>query len=130
MVRYVVTALSALLIGCGIFASPAAAQLACGERGDVVASLQNKFSETLIVETKTEKVFREFCEQQGADPTLSWVVGDSIRSDVKPALDAGMNAVLFEAPNWDIEHVEEKRPFERIKTLADLPKAILRHSAR
>ena len=90
MVRYVVTALSALLIGCGIFASPAAAQLACGERGDVVASLQNKFSETpvSIGLASNGTVIEVF-----ASPQQTWTIVMT-----KPD---GESCVLMAGDNWE-----------------------------
>ena len=90
MVRYVVTALSALLIGWGISASPAEAQLACGDRGTVVASLHKKFSETpvSIGLASNGTVIEVFASPQG-----TWTIVMT-----KPD---GESCVLMAGDNWE-----------------------------
>jgi len=53
-----------------------------------------------IVALKTEDVFRQFLAQCGAEPGASWMVGDSLKSDILPAVAAGMNAIHLEKKNW------------------------------
>ncbi len=48
MVRYLTAILSALLIGWGAFSSSAQAQMICGERGPMVASLEKTYSEAPV----------------------------------------------------------------------------------
>jgi putative hydrolase of the HAD superfamily len=44
------------------------------------------------------------------DPAVTWMVGNSPKSDINPALEAGMNAVLVpHARTWSLEQ-EEIRP--------------------
>ena len=39
------------------------------------------------------------------DPTKTWMIGNSPRSDINPALAAGLNAIFIEHPNtWVLEH--------------------------
>jgi putative hydrolase of the HAD superfamily len=66
--------------------------------------LQSKFKAIEIVDAKTGAVFRQYCEKHGIDIPKSWVVGDSVNSDVLPALAAGLRAVHLQAENW--HHVE------------------------
>ena len=48
MVRYLTAILGALLIGWGAFPSSAQAQMFCGERGAIVASLEKTYSEAPV----------------------------------------------------------------------------------
>ena len=62
--------------------------------------LRDRFAAVEIVESKSEAVFRSFAAKRGIDPAISWVVGDSYRSDIQPAKAAGFRAILLETPNW------------------------------
>jgi putative hydrolase of the HAD superfamily len=58
------------------------------------------FDAVRIVERKTADLFRELAASLGIDVAASWVVGDSLRSDIIPALGAGLNAILVANRNW------------------------------
>jgi putative hydrolase of the HAD superfamily len=66
--------------------------------------LRDRFDVIEIVDKKTAGVFEAFCQKHGVNPQSSWVVGDSIRSDILPAKEAGLRAVHLKAANWDAEH--------------------------
>jgi putative hydrolase of the HAD superfamily len=68
--------------------------------------LRDNFSQLLIVERKSAEVFADFCKAHSVCLDGSWVVGDSIRSDVVPALAAGLKAVHIRNANWAVEHEE------------------------
>lgn len=57
---------------------------------------------------KTPEAFRAALEHYGvADPRLAWMVGNSMRSDINPALAAGANAILVDVPEpWEFDVVE------------------------
>jgi putative hydrolase of the HAD superfamily len=59
------------------------------------------FSAIDIVETKTAEVFSRIVAAHSADPHETWVIGDSIRSDILPATAAGLRAVLVVSKNWE-----------------------------
>src|SRR5258705_13588852 len=48
--------------------------------------LENIFDEIIIVERKSSSEFSNFCRDRKFDPVGSWVVGDSLRSDILPAI--------------------------------------------
>lgn len=62
--------------------------------------LRTKFQSIEIVESKCDSVFRAFCEKNHVDIANSWVVGDSVWSDIIPAKQVGLNAILFATKNW------------------------------
>ena len=66
--------------------------------------LRHRFAVIEIVESKNESVFRGFVQRNHVDASTSWVVGDSLASDVIPARKAGMCAVLVDSTNW--AHIE------------------------
>jgi putative hydrolase of the HAD superfamily len=44
-------------------------------------------------------------------PHTSWMIGNSPKSDINPALAAGLHAVfLFHKDTWVLEHAEVERP--------------------
>lgn len=71
------------------------------------------FDAVRIVERKTAALFGELAASLGIDVAASWVVGDSLRSDIVPALDAGLNAILIANLNW----IEVERDAIRPKDL-------------
>jgi putative hydrolase of the HAD superfamily len=85
--------------------------------------LRSLFSAVQVVESKTSAVFKAFCNLHGVDIQTSWMVGDSPNSDIWPAQEAGLNAVLVKARNWT--HIEGTTPagsmaFTTIERLAEL----------
>ncbi len=63
-----------------------------------------------IVDQKTADVFRRLTAELHVDPQRSWVVGDSLRSDILPAIAAGLNAILIANHNWIEIERDEARP--------------------
>jgi len=62
-----------------------------------------------IVERKTATVFRKLAADLAIGVEHSWVVGDSLRSDIMPALAVGLNAILIANHNWiEVEHAENR----------------------
>lgn len=66
-------------------------------------SLLNKFERHEVVERKTADDLALFCSRNFIDIESSWLIGDSIRSDIIPARTVGLNAIHFRSPNWVAE---------------------------
>ena len=64
--------------------------------------LQGIFHAIEVVEQKTAQEFKNFCEKNKVDPDRCWVIGDSKRSDIDPAIRAGLNSILVPHENWAI----------------------------
>lgn len=60
------------------------------------------FTKLMIVEEKNEKVIDDFCVEHSIDKTHSWVIGDSVKSDILPAISVGLNAILVLHRNWEV----------------------------
>lgn len=62
-----------------------------------------------IVERKTAMVFRKLVADLAIGVEQSWGVGDSLRSDIMPALEVGLNAILVTNHNWiEVERAQNQ----------------------
>jgi putative hydrolase of the HAD superfamily len=63
------------------------------------------FSAVEIPAEKHAEAYRNVVAKYALDAETSWMIGNSPKSDVNPALEAGLNAVLVHHPNtWVLEH--------------------------
>ncbi len=89
------------------------------------SGLGDRFAGVEIVSDKTPDVFRRLFARHGVAPDEAVMAGDSMRSDVLPALAAGGWAAHIPQPlAWSHEQADEPvdHPrFRRLARLADLP---------
>jgi putative hydrolase of the HAD superfamily len=65
------------------------------------------FGHTAIVKEKDAEAYGSLSRQRALDPRRTWMVGNSPKSDVNPALAAGLNAVYIPHPRtWGLEREE------------------------
>lgn len=60
----------------------------------------DKFSGVFIIAEKSKETFENIAEQLGYAPAEVVMIGDSLKSDVKPAVAAGLHAYWVEHHNW------------------------------
>lgn len=71
------------------------------------SGLQPHFDAIEIVLEKDAKVYERLVSQFKIVKTHGWMVGNSPRSDINPALQAGLNAVFIpHAATWELEKAE------------------------
>jgi putative hydrolase of the HAD superfamily len=76
------------------------------------------FGHTAIVKEKDAAAYRRLVEKRGMDPARTWMIGNSPKSDVNPALEAGLGAVFIpHAHTWVLEKEEIRRDSERLVIL-------------
>jgi len=76
------------------------------------SGLGRYFGHTAIVKEKDAPAYRKLVQDRAMDPARAWMIGNSPKSDVNPALDAGLNAIFIpHAHTWILEK-EEIRPVE------------------
>jgi putative hydrolase of the HAD superfamily len=83
------------------------------------SGLAHFFEKVLVVKDKDNETFRKIAESLKIEPANTWSVGDSLRSDINPALRGGLNAIWIPNANWKYEEdvlLESKR-FYRIQSL-------------
>lgn len=72
------------------------------------SGLARFFSHVEITSNKTETEFRQLCERLGIQPSELLMVGNSLKSDIAPALAIGASAVHIPFHvTWQLEHSED-----------------------
>ncbi len=62
------------------------------------------FAHTAIVKEKDAPAYRNLAAERGFDPARTWMIGNSPKSDINPAIEAGWSAVLVPHPHtWVLE---------------------------
>lgn len=77
------------------------------------SGLARYFSAIEVLHEKHESAYRTVIATHHCDPATTWMVGNSPKSDVNPALAAGLNAVFLPHDfTWVLEHevVDQARP--------------------
>jgi len=82
---------------------------------------------------KTTEVLESILSREKFDRVKTWMIGNSIRTDVVPALETGINAIHIPAiSEWQYNVVDisvrPKRAFLRLKSLLEVPPAIRQYS--
>ena len=91
------------------------------ERKVAASGLGEYFSAVEIVSDKTADTYLRIFNQHGDGPEKSLMVGNSLKSDVVPALAAGAWGVFVPHEiNWALEHHEEPEGAPRYRRIADL----------
>ena len=68
------------------------------------------FGHTAIVKEKDAAAYASLAEERGMDRSRAWMIGNSPKSDINPALEAGLNAVFVPHDRtWTMEQ-QEIRP--------------------
>lgn len=89
------------------------------------SGLQDRFTHVEVVSHKTPAVYRRILARYGVDPSRFLMIGNSLRSDVLPVVEAGGWAVHVPAElTWsheDAEAPDEARPrFFDVRTLTEV----------
>ncbi len=68
------------------------------------SGLAGHFSTVFIVAEKDQAIYHQLVHEMDLNPGRTWMVGNSPRSDINPALAAGLNAVFIPHPHtWQLE---------------------------
>ncbi len=71
------------------------------------SGIEESFKQVIIVQEKDVATYYRVAQELQADPKHTWMIGNSPRSDINPALAAGLNAVYIPHPHtWRLEHEE------------------------
>jgi putative hydrolase of the HAD superfamily len=84
------------------------------------------FRHTAIVKEKDTAAYHRLVEDRQFDPARTWMVGNSPKSDINPAMEAGLNAIFIpHAHTWVLEK-QDIRPgagrFLELEGFAELQK--------
>ena len=78
------------------------------------------FDDYRIVAVKNPAAYSAFLAELRISASNSWMVGNSLRSDINPALSVGLRAVHYQLPAWEFEHEEAIGAHYSITNLLDL----------
>ncbi len=84
------------------------------------SGVERFFREVVVAHEKNVATYEEIVRRLGLDANMTWMIGNSPRSDINPALAAGLRAVFVPHPHtWHMEH-EEVTPVDdgRLLTLS------------
>jgi putative hydrolase of the HAD superfamily len=80
-----------------------------------LSGLRPLFAHCAIVKEKNRRAYEELAEVRGFDHTRTWMIGNSPKSDINPALEAGLNAVYVpHERTWTLERQEIHDPAGRL----------------
>jgi putative hydrolase of the HAD superfamily len=82
-----------------------------------------------VVPQKNSEVLEKFIKDLGFDCKKTWVIGDSLKSDINPGIAIGTNCILYEYKHPDYHWIQDHEnvalgSFYRVSKLSDI-KAIL-----
>ena len=103
-----------------------------GERAEQAGKIERSglahlFRRTVITPEKTADTYRDLVAEESLDPARTWMIGNSPRSDILPAVAAGLRGVFVPNPHtWRLEHDELPEQHDRILHLPDF-RALLEH---
>src|SRR5258708_18524849 len=90
------------------------------------AGLGAHFAHTAVVKEKDRTAYTGLVEGRRFDPRRTWMIGNSPKSDINPALECGLNAVFVpHERTWGLEKEEIRRGVGRliiVERFADLRK--------
>lgn len=91
------------------------------------SGLREYFDVIRIVPEKSSRIIRKMVAALGVHVDSAWMVGNSMRSDVFPAMKAGLRAVQIPAHVWEYERTDDHIAADGVITtshLADIPSLI------
>jgi putative hydrolase of the HAD superfamily len=83
------------------------------------SGLADRFRRAVIVPEKDTATYERLIHDEDLNPAGTWMIGNSIKSDIRPALAAGLGAVFIPNENtWALEHAVLDETAERLLQLA------------
>ncbi len=83
------------------------------------SGLGRYFTHTAIVKEKDARAYQRLIAVRGFEPSETWMIGNSPKSDINPALESGLNAVLVPHPHtWVLEKQDLRDGGDRLRIIA------------
>lgn len=82
------------------------------------SGLRELFGAIEVPHEKTAAMYLELAERHACEPADTWMIGNSPRSDINPALAAGLNAIFIPHDHtWVLEHEVLERPADAARLM-------------
>ncbi len=83
-----------------------------------LSGLRPFFTHCEVVKEKNREAYTQLADVKGFDPEHTWMIGNSPKSDINPALAAGLRAVFVpHERTWTLEREELRDPEDRLVTI-------------
>lgn len=92
-----------------------------------LSGLRPFFEEVRVVQSKDAAAFESICAAHALDASRTWMIGNSLRSDIRPAIEAGLRAIWIPAATpWQHDALAHSPPIGtlKIERFADLLSAL------
>jgi putative hydrolase of the HAD superfamily len=91
------------------------------------SGLARYFEHTAIVKEKDRAAYDRLAVERGLPPERTWMIGNSPKSDINPALAAGLNAVYVpHARTWSLEREQLPESHPRLLVIQQI-RELTRH---
>lgn len=82
--------------------------------------LAQYFDEVLVIDRKTPQEYAAIIDRCGVPPQQTVVIGNSLKSEVAPALAVGAQAIhIIVESSWDFEDIAVVGEYRQVRTLAE-----------
>ncbi|MBY0504821.1 MAG: HAD family hydrolase [Bryobacteraceae bacterium] len=86
------------------------------------SGVAHHFTHLGIVREKNAPAYRQLVGEREMDPAKAWMIGNSPKSDINPALECGLGAVFIpHERTWSLEQQELRREAPRLIVLERFP---------
>ncbi len=83
--------------------------------------LNEYFQEIIVVDKKTPEVYQNIMQRHEFAPAQTWVIGNSLKSEIAPALAVRANPVWVKVcEGWDFENVALNQKVPEVSRLIDI----------
>lgn len=89
-------------------------------------TMRNFFLDCWVVLHKDKQVFEDFIIKHNVDTIHSWMIGDSLKSDILPAVAANLRAIHLQTSTWTARDANLKLPggAVSVRDLSEAPQII------
>ncbi|MCL6638661.1 MAG: HAD family hydrolase [Firmicutes bacterium] len=89
------------------------------------SGLESWFKNIYVLEDKNRDIYRKIAAEQKLQPKASWMVGNSMKSDINPARMAGFNCIYICHPHtWDYEDEDPVGGHVCVEALHQVPQVV------
>jgi putative hydrolase of the HAD superfamily len=83
-----------------------------------LSGLRQLFAHCEIVKEKNPEAYQRLADVRGFDRGRTWMIGNSPKSDINPALEAGLGAVFVpHQRTWTLERAEIRKDHSRLRVV-------------